>query len=98
MDDKLFTSLVRSIEQAKSIASGKTPASRHFIVTAEDVKAIRETTGLSQDDFARTIHVSIKTLQNWEQRRRAPTGPAAALLKILAHAPDMAIRALNSAK
>ncbi|MGD9889331.1 MAG: helix-turn-helix domain-containing protein [Halothiobacillaceae bacterium] len=39
--------------------------------------------------------VSIKTLQNWEQHRLNPTGPAAALLKIMLTAPDVALKALN---
>ena len=48
-----------------------------------DVKAIRERTGLSQTRFAYLIGVKPKTLQNWEQRRVRPTGPARALLKIV---------------
>jgi putative transcriptional regulator len=41
------------------------------------------------------MQVSIKTLQNWEQQRRTPTGPAAALLKIVMAAPDVALKALH---
>ena len=48
-----------------------------------DVKAIRESTGLSQTRFAYLIGVKPKTLQNWEQRRVRPTGPARALLTIV---------------
>jgi putative transcriptional regulator len=40
------------------------------------------------------MRVSVKTLQNWEQRRRNPTGPAAALLKIVLTAPDVALKTL----
>ncbi len=59
-------------------------------------KSVRERVGLSQGDFARLIGVSVKTLQNWEQNRRQPTGPAAALLKIVATAPDVALKALHA--
>jgi putative transcriptional regulator len=38
---------------------------------------------------------SVKTLQNWEQDRRRPTGPAAALLSIIAHDPALAIKAIH---
>jgi putative transcriptional regulator len=38
----------------------------------------------------------VKTLQNWEQHRRNPTGPAAALLKIMATAPTVAINSLHA--
>ena len=48
-----------------------------------DVKAIRERTGLSQTRFAYLIGVKPKTLQNWEQHRVRPAGPARALLKIV---------------
>ena len=41
------------------------------------------------------MRVSVKTLQNWEQHRRNPTGPAAALLKIVLTAPDVALKTLH---
>ena len=96
MDKALFDGLVGSLKEAKDIASGKTKASRRFEVTALDVKVIRERIGLLQSDFARLMRVSIKTLQNWEQHRRNPTGPAAALLKIVSTAPDLALRSLHA--
>lgn len=64
-------------------------------VTTPDAKAVREHIGLSQSEFAQLMLVSIKTLQNWEQHRLNPTGPAAALLKIMLTAPDVALKALN---
>lgn len=53
-----------------------------------DVKAIREKTGLSQAGFAYLIGVKPKTLQNWEQKRIRPAGPARALLKIVEATPN----------
>lgn len=44
------------------------------------VANIRERTGLSQSEFARLIGISVRTLQDWEQGRRAPSGPARTLL------------------
>jgi DNA-binding transcriptional regulator YiaG len=41
------------------------------------------------------IGVSVKTLQNWEQDRRRPTGPAAALLRIIAYEPRLAVKAIH---
>jgi len=55
------------------------------------------TTSLSQTEFADLIGVSVKTLQNWEQDRRHPTGPAAALLRIIAQEPRLAMRAIHRA-
>ncbi|HTD06809.1 helix-turn-helix domain-containing protein [Undibacterium sp.] len=61
-----------------------------------DARKVREQTGLSQSDFAVVMNVSVKTLQNWEQHRREPTGPAEALLKIVSKAPEVALQALHS--
>jgi putative transcriptional regulator len=95
MDKQLFDDLVQSLKQAKSISKGKAKASRRFKVEHTDVKAIREGVGLTQDEFAKLMRVSIKTLQNWEQQRRQPTGPAAALLKIVSTSPELALESLH---
>ena len=50
--------------------------------TLPSVATIRDKTGLSQPDFARLLGVSVRTLQEWEQGRRAPTGAARTLLQI----------------
>src|SRR5690625_7339431 len=47
----------------------------------------------SQAEFATAINVSVRTLQNWEQQRRVPTGPATELLKVVDTAPDVALDA-----
>ena len=96
MDKTLFNELRQSLEQARAIARGEMKASRRFVAPATpDVKAVRERTGLSQSDFARLMGVSVKTLQNWEQNRRHPTGPASALLKIVSAAPEIALKSLH---
>ena len=46
------------------------------------ISEIRARTGLSQTEFARLLGVSVRTLQEWEQGRRAPSGPARTLLAI----------------
>lgn len=96
MDDTLFNDLAQSLKEAKAIARGEVAASRRLTVEAPDVKAVREQIGLSQSEFAGLMRVSIKTLQNWEQNRRTPTGPAAALLKIVGAAPEAAMKALHA--
>jgi putative transcriptional regulator len=59
-----------------------------------DVKAVRQRLGKSQAEFARMIGVSVATLQNWEQGRRRPEGPARALLKVAAANPEAVAAAL----
>jgi putative transcriptional regulator len=52
------------------------------VVSVPSVTAIREATGLSQAKFALLLGVSVRTLQEWEQGRRAPSGAARTLLLI----------------
>ncbi|HSB80541.1 MAG TPA: helix-turn-helix domain-containing protein [Candidatus Methylomirabilis sp.] len=51
------------------------------------VAASRAATGLSQVAFARLLGVSVRTLQEWEQGRKTPSGAAATLLKVAARHP-----------
>ncbi|MBS0523415.1 MAG: helix-turn-helix domain-containing protein [Proteobacteria bacterium] len=95
MDKKLFAELVTSLKEAAAISKGKARPSRKFRVRAPDAKDVRERIGLSQSEFARLMRVSVKTLQNWEQQRCTPTGPAAALLTIVSAAPDVALKSLH---
>jgi putative transcriptional regulator len=57
------------------------------IVNLPSVTSIRERTGLSQERFATLLGVSFRTLQDWEQGRRAPSGAARTLLLIAERNP-----------
>jgi putative transcriptional regulator len=61
------------------------------IIPAEKahVAAARATTGLSQAAFAKLLGVSVRTLQEWEQGRKLPSGAAATLLKVASRHPEM---------
>ena len=96
MEKTLFDDLKQSLKEAKAIREGEMNASRRFTVDPIDVKAVRAKTGLSQNEFAQMIQISTRTLQNWEQKRRNPTGPAAALLKIVSAEPEVALRSLHA--
>jgi putative transcriptional regulator len=63
------------------------------ITTLPDVGRIRERTGLSQARFAELLGVSVRTLQDWEQGRRAPSGAARTLL-LVAHRNPRALLAV----
>jgi putative transcriptional regulator len=89
-----FDHLVESIRQAGTIRRGEAAPSRVTKVRAVDVKAIRQGLGQSQSEFATMIGVSVATLQNWEQGRRRPEGPARALLTVAAANPKAVAAAL----
>ncbi len=57
------------------------------VTSVPSVAVVRETTGLSQSRFAELLGVSVRTLQEWEQGRRAPSGAARTLLLIAAKNP-----------
>ncbi len=95
MNDNDFSELLASVQEMDDIAKGKAEASRSYKFEEPEVKAIREKVGLSQTRFAGLIGVSKRTLENWEQGRRHPTGPARALLRLLDRDPEYALRTLH---
>ena len=94
MNDQDFELLVESIKQAGEIKRGQRLPSRAFEFSPLDVKAIRAKLEKSQSEFAHMIGVSVATLQNWEQGRRKPEGPACALLQVAMKHPEAVQEAL----
>lgn len=62
-----------------------------------EVRDLRRRACLTQMEFAAKLGVPVETIRNWEQGKRAPRGPARALLAVIAHAPDTVFRALAKA-
>ena len=99
MNDKDFQKLVESVKQMGAIMRGGNIPHRRTVLTTVDavnVKALRERLGLTQNEFSGMIGVSIKTLQNWEQGRREPEGPAKALLRVVEKEPQAVLSALHA--
>lgn len=94
MKKDLFDKLLESVTQMGEISRGERAPSREFNIDANDIKALRAKTGLSQPRFALLMQVEVSTLRNWEQGRRAPTGPAKALLKAIKNDPEHVLAAL----
>jgi len=96
MNNVQFEELLASVkDMGKHMRGQKVPGSLIREFEEPDVKAIRERTGMTQTRFAFLIGVRPKTLQNWEQKRVRPAGPARALLKIVEANPQ-ALTALHS--
>jgi putative transcriptional regulator len=88
MRKELFEELLESVKQAKAIERGEMKPSRTFKLDPKnDVVKARGKLGLSQSKFATLLGISQDTLQNWEQGRREPTGPAKVLLRIASKHP-----------
>ncbi|EEY94609.1 NadS family protein [Acinetobacter johnsonii] len=89
MDNNLFDDLTASIKEAGAIKRNEITANRVTELKFPDIKEVREKTGLTQAEFAARLHISARKLQNWEQGRRYPTGPAATLIRILVAHPTL---------
>jgi putative transcriptional regulator len=90
MKKDLFEELLESVKQAKAIERGALKPARTFKFNPKnDIVKVRGKLGLSQSRFAAVLGISADTLQNWEQGRRSPTGPARVLLKIARRHPEV---------
>ena len=90
-----FEKLVDSIKEAGDIKAGRRKPSRVYEIEPPRIKMVREKLHASQSAFALMIGVSTRTLQNWEQGRRRPEGPAKALLRVAERNPEAVLEALH---
>lgn len=93
MRDELFNELVEGLKEAGAYLRGEVAPSRVTFVGEPDPRAIREGLGMTQEQFAAALCISVKTLRNWEQGRRDPSGPAMRLLQIAARHPEILLEA-----
>jgi len=78
---KIGAEILEGIRELKAGKSGR-------VISIPPIAEIREKTGLSQSHFATLLGVSVRTLQDWEQGRRAPSGAARTLLLIAYRNPQ----------
>lgn len=96
MKDEMFAELVASVREGGAILRGDQPASRMFTVHPPDIKNIRDGFGLTQEQFAVLLGISVRTLRNWEQGRRVPVGPARVLLQVAARHPEAVLEVVQA--
>lgn len=82
------------LEAAK--ASAATPDVTSETPALPAVRDLRRRAQLTQTEFAARLGVPVETIRNWEQGKRAPRGPARALLAVIAHSPETVFAALAS--
>ena len=90
-----YENLLASIREAGEMKAGRRRLSRAWIIKPVDIKKVRARLRVSQREFALLIGVSARTLQNWEQGRRQPEGPAKALLRVVVRNPKAVLAALH---
>ncbi|HOJ33266.1 MAG TPA: helix-turn-helix domain-containing protein [Candidatus Hydrogenedentes bacterium] len=83
--------ILEGIREVKTYKAGKKALRTHILKGPAPVRVIRTKLKLSQSAFAGLMGVSVRTIQDWEQGRRKPSGPAIALLRIAEQKPDVFI-------
>jgi len=92
----LYDEVKEGLEEMVAIEKGeKEPVRVHRFFTSQDIRALREKAGVSQRAFAAMLGVSNRTLQDWEQGRRTPTGPAMNLLRLYEAMPEATTKILS---
>ena len=83
---------LKLLQSVREMKAGK--FARVTKVAINEVVEARQSTGMSQAEFASALHISKRTLQEWEQGRRSPSGAAQALVRIAKRHPDVLREAL----
>jgi putative transcriptional regulator len=96
MNDEMFAELIASVKEGASILHGEKEAARTFHFDRLDIKRIRESYQLTQEQFAAMLGISVRTLRNWEQGRRVPEGPAMVLLRVADKHPEAVLDAVRT--
>ncbi|MBE5837928.1 MULTISPECIES: helix-turn-helix domain-containing protein [unclassified Butyrivibrio] len=100
MNDSVYESIMTGLNEAIEDATSKKPILKRQKVTvepvkvyeAEDVKRIRNTTGMSQKTFASYMGVSDKTVEAWESGTNHPSGAASRILNMMEIDKDLVIK------
>jgi len=95
MKTAAFQELLASVRDAGAYLKGNRKSVVHTDrISSQSIAAIRAKLKLSQAQFARAFGISLDTLQNWEQGRRQPSGPAKVLLRVAERHPEAVLEAV----
>jgi putative transcriptional regulator len=88
-DRNIGLEILEGIREIKALKAGEIALKTRELSEPSPVKEIRHQLALSQTAFAGLMGVSLRTVQDWEQGRREPSGPAKSLLRIAEQHPDV---------
>lgn len=95
---KVADSIRRGLQEAVAYAKGGADKSSYRVHVPKkiDVKAIRASLDMTQEEFAGRFGFSVNTLRHWEQGSRQPEGPTRAYLLVIERAPKAVQKALQA--
>lgn len=97
-DDTNFNRIMEGLGEALEIAEGRAEPARVYTAPEMiDVKALRATMGMTQDQFAAQFGFTKGAVRDWEQNRREPVATARILLKLIEQEPEAVRRVLRAA-
>lgn len=97
MENEAFESLMKGAEEALAIAQGKAkPARVHYVFTPAEIRAIRKSLKMTQEDFAASFCFSASNVKQWETGKRNPDASARALLRVISQNPKAVLKALRA--
>ncbi len=88
-DRDIGQEILDGIREIKAYKAGQGSLRTHKLKEPAPPQVIRARLNLSQAAFASLMGVSLRTVQDWEQGRRKPSGPALALLRIAEQKPEV---------
>ncbi len=92
---ELGESLIKGMEEALAFANGEDNGAVVHIPEQINVRRIRKKLNMSQNAFADYFGVSVRTVQDWEQGRRVPSGASKNFLFVIDQEPEAVRRALT---
>ena len=86
------TEILEGIREVQAYKAGRLQLKTRRLKNPSPPKEIRKRLHLSQSAFASLMRVSLRAVQDWEQGRRDPSGPARSLLRVAQHHPEVFIK------
>ncbi|MGI9282156.1 MAG: NadS family protein [Endozoicomonas sp.] len=94
--NQVFDDIMQGLDEAVAFTRGNKAGAIVHEITPLDVKDIRASLDMTQEEFAQAVGVKLPTLRHWERGDRKPSGSARVLLNLLAKEPQKIVQMLRS--